>query len=37
MVGINCDDMKVRYAKREGGAMNDEPEAKKGKAPHGTW
>ena len=21
MVGINCDDMKVRYAKREGGAM----------------
>ena len=34
MVGINCDDMKVRYAKREGGAMHDEPEAKK---PHGTW
>ena len=37
MVGLNCDDMKVRYAKREGGAMHDEPEAKKGKSPHGTW
>ena len=36
MVGINCDDMKVRYAKREGGGMHEEPEAKKAK-PHGTW
>lgn len=36
MVGINCDDMTVHYAKREGGGMHDEPAAKKGK-PHGTW
>lgn len=37
MVGINCDDMQVHYSKREGGAMHDEPAAKKGKSPHGTW
>ncbi len=36
MVGVNCDDIKVRYAKREGGGMQDEPHAKKAK-PHGTW
>ena len=36
MVGINCDDMTVHYAKREGGGMHDEPGAKKSK-PHGTW
>jgi pyridoxal 5'-phosphate synthase pdxS subunit len=36
MVGINCDDLKVRYASREGGGMSDEPPAKKAK-PHGTW
>ena len=35
MVGINCDDLKVRYSGREGGGMN-EPPAKK-HAPHGTW
>ena len=36
MVGINCDDMQVHYSKREGGAMHDQPDAKKAK-PHGTW
>ena len=35
MVGINCDDLKVRYSGREGGGMS-EPPAKK-HAPHGTW
>lgn len=35
MVGINCDDLKTRYAGREGGSM-DAPPAKKQK-PHGTW
>jgi|TARA_B100000524_G_scaffold51963_1_gene24422 pyridoxal 5'-phosphate synthase pdxS subunit len=35
MVGINCEDMKVRYAKREGGAMDHSEHA--AKKPHGTW
>ena len=34
MVGINCEDMKVSYASREGGNL--EPPAKR-HAPHGTW
>lgn len=37
MVGVNCDEMSVRYADNEGGNM-DQPKAKKQKAnPHGTW
>jgi len=36
MVGINCDDLKVRYSGREGGGMQDGPPSKK-HAPHGTW
>jgi pyridoxal 5'-phosphate synthase pdxS subunit len=38
MVGINCEDMTVHYAKREGGSYEDDagPAAKKAK-PHGTW
>jgi len=38
MVGINCDELAVRWADREGGNM--EPAAKKAKIdgkPHGTW
>jgi len=38
MVGINCEDMQVRYAKREGGAMDEsEHQAAKKPKPHGTW
>ena len=37
MVGINCEDMTVRYAEREGGAMAGEHAAKKPKGPNGTW
>ena len=38
MVGINCDDLKVRYSKREGGGMDEADLAKAKKhAPHGTW
>ena len=34
MVGINCEDMKVSYASREGG----NPAPKRAKpSPHGTW
>merc|ERR1711920_934336 len=37
MVGINCEDMKVHYAKREGGNLESaQPSAKKA-APAGTW
>jgi hypothetical protein len=37
MVGINCEDMTVRFAGREGGSASDEKPAKKAKGPHGTW
>jgi len=36
MVGINCEDMTVCYAKREGGNLEVERPSKK-QAPHGTW
>ena len=36
MVGINCDELKQRYADNEGGNM-EEHKAKKQKGPHGTW
>ena len=38
MVGLNCEDITVRFAGREGGATaDDERPAKKAKGPHGTW
>jgi hypothetical protein len=37
MVGINCEDMTVRFASREGGSHEEAPAAKKAKGPHGTW
>jgi len=39
MVGINCEDMTVRYAKREAGNLEDgeaQHPSKRSK-PHGTW
>jgi len=36
MVGINCDDMKQRYADNEGGNMSNKRARVEGK-PHGTW
>ena len=37
MVGINCEDMTVHYAKREGGNLEAEQPFAKKQAPHGTW
>jgi len=37
MVGINCEDMTVSYAAREGGNNAAAPAAANGKSPHGTW
>eukprot|EP00315_Gephyrocapsa_oceanica_P057996 CAMPEP_0185498536 /NCGR_PEP_ID=MMETSP1366-20130426/19740_1 /TAXON_ID=38817 /ORGANISM="Gephyrocapsa oceanica, Strain RCC1303" /LENGTH=312 /DNA_ID=CAMNT_0028107701 /DNA_START=62 /DNA_END=1000 /DNA_ORIENTATION=+ len=37
MVGINCEDMTVSYAAREGGNNAAAPAAPNGKSPHGTW
>merc|ERR1712176_279522 len=36
MTGINCDDLAVRWASREGGAMADGPPAKRAKLEH-SW
>ena len=37
MVGINCEDMTVSYAAREGGNNAAASAAPNGKSPHGTW
>merc|ERR1712228_76472 len=37
MVGINCEDMKVRYAKREAGNLEEDSHSSKKLAPSGTW